>query len=91
MKLIALLPLVVGVRGLTWLRYQYHATAEGGLRPPRRQRFLKPRTPADCPACCPQEALPPCATRPWPWAEMRSRRGRPKRIVTQGFGCPEPR
>ena len=56
------------------------------------QRLLKPRTPDDCPACRRQTslsssaraALPP----PRPWCELKSRRGAPKRIATDGFACP---
>jgi IS1 family transposase len=57
-----------------------------------RQRLLKPRTPADCPLC--RQARVTSADRPptripvTPWRERKSRRGAPKRIVTQGFACP---
>ena len=58
------------------------------------QRLLKPRTPDDCLACRRQVALPPSAPAPppsvRPWHEVRSRRGAPKRINTQGFACPTP-
>src|SRR6266700_2494732 len=56
------------------------------------QRLLKPRSPRDCPACClastlssvVEPALPPVR----PWREVKSRRGAPKRVNTQGFACP---
>jgi transposase-like protein/IS1 family transposase len=56
------------------------------------QRLLKPRTPHDCPACR-QQALAPMGkarTPPpvTPWFQIKSRRGAPKRINTQGFACP---
>jgi hypothetical protein len=56
------------------------------------QRLLKPRTPDDCPICR-QPAAVPSPTIPThrpvpPWRERKSRRGAPKRIVTQGFACP---
>jgi len=55
-------------------------------------RLLKPRSPADCPAC--RHVSPPSsgagqapeAVRPW--SEVKSRRGAPKRIDTEGFACP---
>src|SRR6266702_2780386 len=56
------------------------------------QRLLKPRSPRDCPACClastlssvVEPALPPVR----PWHEVKSRRGAPKRVNTEGFACP---
>src|SRR5262245_21515724 len=57
-----------------------------------RERLLKPRTPADCPACRQEGAtsttLPPAPSHVAPWRECKSRRGAPKRIATQGFACP---
>jgi transposase-like protein len=56
-------------------------------------RLLKPRSPRDCPACrlsCTlssgvvEPAPPPVR----PWREVKSRRGAPKRVNTQGFACP---
>jgi hypothetical protein len=56
------------------------------------QRLLKPRTPDDCPICHQQAALPTKTGAPCPpiipWRERKSRRGRPKRINTHGFACP---
>jgi transposase-like protein/IS1 family transposase len=55
-------------------------------------RLLKPRSPDDCPAC--RFASTPSlgggtASRPvHPWSEVKSRRGAPKRIDTEGFACP---
>jgi IS1 family transposase/transposase-like protein len=55
-------------------------------------RLLKPRCPDDCPACrlatTPSSGggLAPGPVRPW--REMKSRRGAPKRIDTEGFACP---
>jgi hypothetical protein len=55
-------------------------------------RLLKPRTPDDCHACrlastpSPSAGSAPLAIRPW--SEMKSRRGAPKRISTEGFACP---
>ena len=58
-----------------------------------RHRLLKPRTPLDCPVC----RRPPGPVQPTPspdpvipWCQVKSRRGAPKRISTQGFACPNP-
>jgi hypothetical protein len=56
------------------------------------QRLLKPRTPLDCPACrlsCAHSSVVGPAPLPVrPWREMKSRRGAPKRVNTEGFACP---
>ncbi len=58
------------------------------------QRLLKPRTPDDCPSCCRQRSLSPASPAslppPRPWRELKSRRGAPRRIATDGFACPTP-
>ena len=55
-------------------------------------RLLKPRSPRDCPACRLSSTLssgvemaPPPVR---PWREVKSRRGAPKRVNTEGFACP---
>src|SRR5579864_2204854 len=55
-------------------------------------RLLTPRSPGDCPACRLSSTLssgvepaPPPAR---PWREVKSRRGAPKRVNTEGFACP---
>jgi hypothetical protein len=57
-------------------------------------RLLKPRTPLDGPACCPSGLYPtlPAAVRVpvCHWRKIKSRRGAPKGIPTQGFACPMP-
>jgi transposase-like protein len=56
------------------------------------QRLLKPRTPLDCPACrlscTPSSGVRPAPTPVRPWCEVKSRRGAPKRVNTEGFACP---
>src|SRR5215472_1017714 len=56
------------------------------------QRLLKPRTPLDCPACrlssTHSSDVEPAPLPVRPWREVKSRRGAPKRIDTQGFACP---
>jgi transposase-like protein len=56
------------------------------------QRLLKPRSPHDCPVCrlsCAHssvvESVSPAVR---PWREVKSRRGAPKRVNTEGFACP---
>ena len=60
----------------------------------RLPRLLKPRTPDDCPACRLASALSsgagPVPAPVRPWCEVKSRRGAPKRIRTDGFACPNP-
>ena len=55
-------------------------------------RLLKPRTPDDCPACrlatTPSLGGGPAPGPVRPWREVKSRRGAPKRIDTEGFACP---
>ena len=57
-------------------------------------RRLQPRTPDDCPLCrLATTASLGAGTAPAPvrpWREVKSRRGTPKRIETQGFACPNP-
>ena len=68
------------------------ATSRGGAKRITLHRLLKPRCPDDCPAC--RLASPPAsaggrASPPVrPWREVKSRRGAPKRIDTEGFACP---
>ncbi len=56
------------------------------------QRLLKPRSPHDCPACrlsCTLSSGVGSAPHPVrPWREVKSRRGAPKRVNTEGFACP---
>ncbi len=55
-------------------------------------RLLKPRSPHDCPACRLSSTLPtgvePAPPPVRPWREVKSRRGAPKRVNTDGFACP---
>ena len=56
------------------------------------QRLLQPRTPLDCPACrlsCAHSSgMGPAPAPVRPWREVKSRRGAPKRVNTEGFACP---
>jgi len=83
-----LLLIVLSALIWAWYRRQYPQSSPGAVQ---RQRLLQPRTPEDCPVCRQQAA--PTATavaRPpvTPWSAVKSRRGAPKRIVTQPFACP---
>jgi IS1 family transposase len=55
-------------------------------------RLLKPRSPADCPACrlasTASSGGEPAPLPVRPWSEVKSRRGAPKRVNTAGFACP---
>jgi hypothetical protein len=51
-----------------------------------------PRTPDDCPACrhasTASSGARPAPLPVRPWREVKSRRGAPKRVKTEGFACP---
>ncbi len=55
-------------------------------------RPLRPRTPDDCPTCreeAKQSSRPATSTPPVrPWCQVKSQRGHPKRIKTEGYACP---
>ncbi len=55
-------------------------------------RLLKPRSPLDCPACRLASTLSsvvgPAPPPVRPWHEVKSRRGAPKGVNTEGFACP---
>ncbi len=76
-----------------WYRYHAPRSRRGAVGAPG-QRLLKPRTPEDCPACRQQAAVStmntPVRSPVRPWREVKSRRGAPKRIATDGFACPTP-
>ncbi len=58
----------------------------------RLHRLLKPRCPDDCPACRLTSTASlgggPTPLPVRPWREVKSRRGAPKRIDTEGLACP---
>ena len=68
------------------------SSSRGGAIHSSVQRLLKPRTPDDCPACRLASTASsggrsaPAPVRPW--HEVKSRRGAPKRVKTEGFACP---
>ena len=76
---------------LCWCHLQ-PSHSRGGAIHSTAQPLLKPRTPLDCPDCrlsCAHLSVVELRLRKSrPWSEVRSRRGAPKRINTQGFACP---
>src|SRR5690348_2359229 len=76
---------------LYWFRLRPFSSP-GGVKRTRLHRLLKPRTPDDCPACrlaSPSSSVGEPASAPVrPWSEVKSRRGAPKRVKTEGFACP---
>src|SRR5215471_15866506 len=74
-----------------WFHFQpFHS--RGKAKRTTLHRVLKPRSPDDCPACrLTSTASSSGETAPGPvrpWREVKSRRGAPKRIPTEGFACP---
>ncbi len=76
---------------LCWLHLQPSHSRRGAIHS-TVHRLLKPRTPCDCPACrlsCTHASVvEPVPAPVRPWSEVKSRRGAPKRISTEGFACP---
>ena len=76
---------------LDWLRLQ-PSHSRGEAKRTTRHRLLKPRCPNDRPACrlasTPSLDGGSAPLHVRPWSEVKSRRGAPKRIPTDGFACP---
>src|SRR5438132_12958796 len=76
---------------LDWLHLQ-PSHSRGGAKRSRLHRLLKPRCPDDCPACrlasTASSGEEPAPGPVRPWREVKSRRGAPKRVNTEGFACP---
>jgi hypothetical protein len=76
---------------LFWLPLQSSRSKAGNVRT-TVQRLLKPRTPLDCPSCrlasTPSSSVRPAPALVRPWSEVKSRRGAPKRVNTEGYACP---
>jgi IS1 family transposase len=68
------------------------SSSKGAAKRSRLHRLLKPRSPDDCPACrlasTASSGGGPASAPVRPWSEVKSRRGAPKRINTEGFACP---
>ncbi len=73
---------------LGWLPLQT-CSSRGGAIHSSVHRLLKPRTPDDCSACrLASSGMEPASAPVRLWREVKSRRGAPKRIPTDGFPCP---
>jgi transposase-like protein/IS1 family transposase len=76
---------------LYWLHHTPPHPRVGAIHT-KIQRLLKPRTPLDCPACRLSSTLSsgmePSPLPVRPWREVKSQRGAPKRVNTEGFACP---
>ena len=99
MTLYVCLLLLVFVLILTFARlcslcWSHHGSAQStaAARHTPLQRLLKPRSPRDCPACrlasTFSSGVGPAPPPVRPWHEVKSRRGAPKRVNTEGFACP---
>jgi len=76
---------------LDWFPLQ-PCSSRGGAKGTTLHRLLKPRCPDDCPACrlasTPSSGGEPAPPPGRPWPEVKSRRGAPKRVNTEGYACP---
>jgi IS1 family transposase len=88
---VCLLFFLARLRRLNWLPLR-PSHSRGGARRSTLHRLLKPRCPDDCPACClastASSAGGPAPAPVRPWREVKSRRGAPKRVNTEGYACP---
>jgi IS1 family transposase len=70
------------------------SSSQGVAKHSKLPRLLKPRSPDDCPACRLASFASlggePTPAPIRPWSEVKSRRGAPKRIPTEGYACPNP-
>jgi hypothetical protein len=74
-----------------WLHLR-PSSSRGGAKRSTLHRLLKPRSPDDCPACrlasTPSSGGGSAPAPVRPWHEVKSRRGAPKRVDTEGYACP---
>jgi hypothetical protein len=79
---------------LSWFHLQ-PSHSQAAKRRTLDQRLLKPRSPDDCPACrlasTRSLGAEPVPAPMRPWCEMKSHRGAPKRVNTEGFAKPRER
>src|SRR5947207_2624967 len=91
--LLLLFCLVLSLARLCHLSWCHHCPAQlkAATKHSSFQRLLKPRSPLDCPDCRLSSTFStvvgPAPLTVRPWHEVKSRRGAPKRINTQGFAC----
>ena len=88
---VCLLLLLARLGRLDWFPLQL-SHSQAARRRTLVHRRLKPRTPLDCPccrlACTPSPSVRPAPALVHPWSEVKSRRGAPKRVNTEGYACP---
>jgi IS1 family transposase len=76
---------------LDWFSLQPSSPQDAAKRGSLHRR-LKPRSPDDCLACRlaspASSAVVPAPVSVRAWSEVKSRRGAPKRVNTEGFACP---
>src|SRR5947209_8245091 len=76
---------------LCWF-YLRPSSSRGGAKRTTLHRLLKLRCPDDCPACrlsCSNPSvIGPVPSPVRPWCEVKSSRGAPKRVNTEGYACP---
>ena len=94
--LLLLCLLLFSLARLSFLGWLHHAPAQlAAAKRSRLPRLLKPRTPDDCPVCRhtspASSGVGPGSPSVRPWREVKSRRGAPKRLNTEGFSCPNPK
>lgn len=72
---------------LHWLGRQ----VKGRWKARREKRFLKAKTPCDCPLCQDkQDQAAPVPDATANYAYEKTKRGRPKRVNSEGFACLNP-
>jgi len=93
--LLLLFVLLFSLARLCSLCWPHHGPAQSAAAAKMRstvQRLLKPRSPHDCPtcrlSCAHSSVVGPVPAPVRPWREVKSRRGAPKRVNTEGFACP---
>jgi IS1 family transposase/transposase-like protein len=88
---VCLLLLLARLGRLDWFSLR-PSSARGRAKRSTLHRLLKPRSPDDCPVCRLGSTASvgggPAPLPVRPWSEVKSRRGAPKRIPTEGFACP---
>jgi hypothetical protein len=87
--------LIVGLVGLViWQRRKRELKRwwQAWRAKPKRKWTLRPRTPDDCVDCrlALAEQGPRRTASPRPWAEVKSKQGRPKAHDSQGYACMNP-
>jgi transposase-like protein len=76
---------------LFWIRSSRHSREVTTPANPKIPRPLRPRFPDDCPFYCAQTPSAAATDPPSPWNHVKSRRGRRKRIDTEGYACTNPK